>query len=63
MTYFGDSKATRLPSGALPSETAKGTHSDLFKGFLEQGFLAGKVNGREADFETHQSSRRTSGTT
>ena len=29
----------------------KGTHSDLFKGFVEQGFLAGKVNGREADFE------------
>ena len=29
----------------------KGTHADLFKGFVEQGFLAGKVNGREADFE------------
>ena len=51
MTYFGDSKATRLPSGALPSETGREPTLMLFKGFLEQGFLAGKVNGREADFE------------
>ena len=29
----------------------KGTHSDLFSALVDQGFLAGKVNGREASFE------------
>tara|TARA_B100001750_G_scaffold244666_3_gene262534 strand:- start:4962 stop:7943 length:2982 start_codon:yes stop_codon:yes gene_type:complete len=30
----------------------KGTHIDLFKHLVEQGFLHGKVNGREVDFES-----------
>jgi len=29
----------------------KGTHQDLFKQLVEQGYLGGKVNGHEADFE------------
>ena len=29
----------------------KGTHVDLFKGLIEQGYLEGKINGREANFE------------
>ena len=29
----------------------KGTHADLFKALVEQGYLHGKVNGREEDFE------------
>ena len=29
----------------------KGTHVDLFQAMVEQGYLAGQVNGREADFE------------
>jgi excinuclease ABC subunit A len=29
----------------------KGTHADLFKGLVEQGYLEGKINGREASFE------------
>ena len=29
----------------------KGTHQDLFRGLVEQGYLEGKVNGREASFE------------
>jgi excinuclease ABC subunit A len=29
----------------------KGTHVDLFKGLIEQGYLEGKINGREAKFE------------
>ncbi len=29
----------------------KGTHADLFAALVEQGFLHGKVNGREAGFE------------
>ena len=29
----------------------KGTHADLFQAMVEQGYLAGQVNGREADFE------------
>ncbi|HJO42985.1 MAG TPA: excinuclease ABC subunit A, partial [Candidatus Thalassarchaeaceae archaeon] len=29
----------------------KGTHADLFKALVEQGYLNGRVNGREADFE------------
>jgi len=29
----------------------KGTHADLFKGLVEQGYLGGKINGREANFE------------
>ena len=29
----------------------KGTHADLFRGLVEQGYLQGKVNGREGDFE------------
>ena len=29
----------------------KGTHADLFKALVEQGYLEGKVNGREASFE------------
>ena len=29
----------------------KGTHADLFAAMVEQGFLEGKVNGREAAFE------------
>jgi len=29
----------------------KGTHADLFSALVEQGFLEGKVNGREAAFE------------
>ncbi len=29
----------------------KGTHADLFSALVEQGLLAGKVNGREASFE------------
>ena len=29
----------------------KGTHADLFRGLVEQGYLQGKVNGREEDFE------------
>ncbi|MDP7000596.1 MAG: excinuclease ABC subunit UvrA [Candidatus Poseidoniaceae archaeon] len=29
----------------------KGTHLDLFNNLVEQGWLHGKVNGREADFE------------
>ncbi|SVC16506.1 uncharacterized protein METZ01_LOCUS269360, partial [marine metagenome] len=29
----------------------KGTHADLFRALVEQGYLEGRVNGREADFE------------
>ena len=29
----------------------KGTHQDLFRQFVEQGYLHGKVNGHEAEFE------------
>ena len=29
----------------------KGTHQDLFKQLVEQGYLSGKVNGHESDFE------------
>ena len=29
----------------------KGTHADLFSALVEQGLLAGKINGREASFE------------
>ena len=29
----------------------KGTHVDLFKGLVEQGYLEGKINGRMANFE------------
>lgn len=29
----------------------KGTHADLFSALIEQGYLHGKVNGREAEFE------------
>ena len=29
----------------------KGTHADLFKGLVEQGYLEGKINGRVAGFE------------
>jgi len=29
----------------------KGTHADLFNALVDQGYLAGKVNGREASFE------------
>ena len=29
----------------------KGTHADLFRALVEQGYLQGKVNGREEDFE------------
>tara|TARA_B100001113_G_scaffold77978_1_gene61129 strand:+ start:13178 stop:16153 length:2976 start_codon:yes stop_codon:yes gene_type:complete len=29
----------------------KGTHQDLFRGLVEQGYLDGKVNGREVSFE------------
>ena len=29
----------------------KGTHNDLFKALVEQGYLEGKVNGREVSFE------------
>ena len=29
----------------------KGTHADLFKALMEQGYLVGKVNGREEEFE------------
>ena len=29
----------------------KGTHADLFSGLVDQGLLAGKVNGREASFD------------
>ena len=29
----------------------KGTHADLFTALVDQGYLAGKVNGREASFE------------
>ena len=29
----------------------KGTHADLFRQLVEQGLLAGRVNGHEADFE------------
>lgn len=29
----------------------KGTHSDLFKQLVEQGFVFGKVNGRDVEFE------------
>jgi excinuclease ABC subunit A len=29
----------------------KGTHADLFRALVEQGYLGGKVNGRDADFE------------
>ena len=29
----------------------KGTHLDLFRGLVEQGYLDGKVNGREVSFE------------
>ncbi len=29
----------------------KGTHADLFSALVDQGFLAGKVNGRESSFE------------
>ena len=29
----------------------KGTHADLFQAMVEQGYLAGRVNGRDADFE------------
>ena len=29
----------------------KGTHLDLFKQFVEQGYLSGRVNGHEVDFE------------
>ena len=29
----------------------KGTHADLFKALVEQGYLVGKVNGREESFE------------
>ena len=29
----------------------KGTHADLFRQLVEQGYLHGKVNGREVDFE------------
>ena len=30
----------------------KGTHADLFKGLVEQGYLEGKINGRAASFES-----------
>ena len=30
----------------------KGTHQDLFRQLMEQGFLNGKVNGHDAEFET-----------
>ena len=30
----------------------KGTHADLFHAMVEQGYLAGRVNGRDADFES-----------
>ena len=29
----------------------KGTHVDLFRALVEQGYLQGKINGREEDFE------------
>ena len=29
----------------------KGTHSDLFRVLVEQGYTTGKINGREAEFE------------
>ena len=29
----------------------KGTHADLFKQLVEQGYLHGKVNGREIEFQ------------
>ena len=29
----------------------KGTHADLFKALVEQGYLEGKINGREENFE------------
>jgi len=29
----------------------KGTHADLFRALVEQGYLQGKINGREEDFE------------
>ena len=29
----------------------KGTHADLFRALIEQGYLQGKINGREEDFE------------
>ena len=29
----------------------KGTHADLFKALVEQGYLVGRVNGREESFE------------
>ena len=31
----------------------KGTHADLFTSLVEQGYLFGRVNGREAEFEGH----------
>jgi excinuclease ABC subunit A len=30
----------------------KGTHADLFASLAEQGYLSGRVNGRDAEFET-----------
>ena len=30
----------------------KGTHADLFRYLVEQGWLVGKVNGHETDFES-----------
>ena len=29
----------------------KGTHAELFKQFVEQGYMNGRVNGHDADFE------------
>ena len=36
----------------------KGTHADLFQAMVEQGYLAGRVNGRDAEFKIHLNSRK-----
>ncbi|MBC8437849.1 MAG: excinuclease ABC subunit UvrA [Euryarchaeota archaeon] len=44
-----ESHAVAIWSPAIRNR--KGTHADLFQQLVEQGFLFGKVNGREVEFE------------
>jgi len=49
MMWRFDGQACKIWSPAIRNR--KGTHADLFSHLVEQGWVKGKIDGREADFE------------